>query len=198
MKRARPTPRRLGWSQSAQFRQIGRDAIRQWNAKRDLMPRCDAVSKSSGGRCRQWPMQNGRCHWHGGRTGRGDLWHLPQYADCSTAAGEAKFNRKLRDLKRYADKRAARLAAMTPEQRARHDAWHRAHAPGAAAPRRANRERTRQSSEARGLIAQQPRQLASDPEATRIERALAAASVELARLEARSAKPTEEDEGIFS
>ena len=198
MKRVRPTPRRLGWSQSVQFRQIGRDAIRQWNAKRDLMPRCDVVRKSDGGRCRQWPMPNGRCYWHGGRTGRGDSWHLPRYADCSTPAGEAKFNRKLRDRKRYAEKRAARLAAMTPEQRARHDAWHRAHAVGAAALRRANHERARQSAVTRLLIAPAPRQGLSDPESIRINRALAVAKAKLARLEAASDKPTDEDEGVFA
>lgn len=198
MKRGRPTPRRLGWSQSAQFRQIGRDAIRQWNAKRDLMPRCDVVRKSDGGRCRQWPTPNGRCYWHGGRTGRGDSWHLPQYADCSTPAGEAKFSRKLRDRKRYADKRAVRLAAMTPEQRAKHDAWHRAHTPGAAALRRANRERARQSAEAARLIAPAPRQRLSDPESIRIETALAAARGKLASLEAQITKSSDEDEGVFA
>jgi hypothetical protein len=198
MKRARPTPRRLGWSQSAQFRQIGRTAIRQWNAERDRLPRCEAVRKSDGGLCQQWQMANGRCYMHGGRTPRGDQWHVVQHRDCSTPKGEAKFNRKLRDQKRYAEKRAARLAAMTPEQLARHDAWHRSRAPGAAATRSADRLRRRQNAEARVLVSGEPRQRVSDPEAARVEAALAAAKAKLARLEARSAKPADEDEGIFA
>jgi hypothetical protein len=198
MKRARPTPRRLGWSQSAQFRQIGREAIKQWNAKRGQMPRCDAVRKSGGGRCQQWPMQNWRCYWHGGRTGRGEFWHTVQHTDCSTPAGEAKFNRKLRDQKKYAAKRAARLAAMTPEQRAAHDAWHRAHAPGAAAARSADRARTRQNAETRLMLAQEPRHGVSGPELIRIGTALAAAKARLAVLEARNTKPSNDDEGIFA
>jgi len=199
VKRARPTSRRLGWSQSAQFRQIGRDAIKQWNAKRDDMPRCDAVRKSEGGgRCRQWPMQNGRCHWHGGRTGQGDLWHVPRYAGFSTAAGEAKFNRKLRSQKRYAEKRAARLAAMTPDERAKYDAWHRSHRPGAAAARSTRRARASEDAQARLLITLEPSQQPSDPELIRIEGALAAANARLVVLEARTAKSGDDDEGIFA
>ena len=199
MKRTRPTSRRLGWSQSAQFRQIGREAIKQWNAKRDEMPRCDAVRKSEGGgRCRQWPMQNSRCYWHGGRTGQGDTWHTVRHSDFSTPAGEAKFNRKLRDRKRYAEKRAARLAAMTPDERAKHDAWHRSHRPGAGAARSTQRARADQDAQARLLITLEPSQRPSDPELTRIETALAAAKAKLAVLEARNAEPSNDDEGIFA
>ena len=87
---------------------------------------------------------------------------------------------------------------MTPEQLARHDAWHRSRAPGAAATRGADRIRRRQNAEARVLVSGEPRQRLSDPETTRIEAALAAAKAKLARLEARSAKPVDEDEGIFA
>lgn len=191
MKRARPTPRLLGWSQSAQFRQIGRTAIRQWNAERARLPRCDAIRKNDGGRCQQWQMANGRCFWHGGATPRADQYHrmrLPSSVE--------KLDAKLRDQKRYAAKRALRLAAMTPEQRAKHDAWHRSHAPGAAASRSADRERMRQNAEGSLLLTQAARQRPTDPELNRIKTALAAARAKLARLEARA--DSDENEGIFS
>ncbi|APG15967.1 hypothetical protein ACVIW2_006348 [Bradyrhizobium huanghuaihaiense] len=60
----------------------------------------------------------------------GKAWHLPQYGDASTPAGATRFNRKVRQQQRYAKQRAERLAAMTPRQRATHDAWHRARRPG--------------------------------------------------------------------
>jgi hypothetical protein len=145
-------------------------------------------------------MKNGRCDRHGGKTPSGRQWHVVQYSDCSTPAGEAKFNRKLRTQQRYAEQRAARLAAMTPEQRAKYDAWHRSHAPGAAATRNADRERTRQNAEARLLLATEPRQRLSDPETSRIETALATAKAKLANLEGRTTKPSNDDdaEGIFA
>ncbi|MGY3364179.1 hypothetical protein ACVWZL_001304 [Bradyrhizobium sp. GM2.4] len=75
---------------------------------------------------------------------------------------------------------------MTPDQRAKHEAWHRTHRPGAGAARSAERERARQSADARRLIAEQPPEVLLGPEAVRIREALAAAKAELARLEVRS------------
>ena len=31
-----------------------------------LLPRCNATAKSTGKRCRQAAMRNGKCYWHGG------------------------------------------------------------------------------------------------------------------------------------
>jgi hypothetical protein len=138
-------------------------------------------------------MRNGRCGIHGGKTPGGRQWHVVQYPDCSTPAGEAKFNRKLRQQQRYAAKRAERLAAMTPDQRAKHDEWHLSHPPGGA--RSAGGARKRQSAQARLLLSQQPSRRVTDPEAVRIETALAAARARLAILEARVAKPGNDDEG---
>lgn len=185
------------WRKSAEFRQIARKSAKANLAKFDAAPRCGAARKRDGDPCSNPSMKNGRCPLHGGKTPSGDQWHVVQFGDCSTPHGEAKFNRKLRDHQRYAAKRAARLAAMTPEQRAKHDAWHRAHAPGAAVRRRADRVRATQNAEIRRLFAQEPRQGPADPESIRIKTALAAAEAELARLEERAGKPNN-DEGIFA
>jgi len=32
------------------------------------LPRCNATSKTTGQRCRQAAMENGKCHWHGGKS----------------------------------------------------------------------------------------------------------------------------------
>jgi hypothetical protein len=135
------------WPQSVQFRALSRDAIRRWNAERVRRPRCGAKRKN-GSLCQQWPMPNGRCHWHGGRTGRGASWHQPIFS-----SNPAKLERKLRDLKRREKRRGARLAAATPAERERHAAWQLSHSPGAAAARKAKREARRQGQEARKLLA---------------------------------------------
>ncbi len=190
----RPTSGQNRWRKSAEFRQIARKSARANLKKFSAAPRCGAARKRDGAPCEKPAMKNGRCDRHGGKTPRGSRWHVPQYAGC---ASEAKLNRKLRDHQRYAKKRAARLAAMTPEQRTKHDAWHRSHAPGAAAARNARRERTRQNGEARRLLSPEPCQRSLDPEKVRIETALADARAKLLLLETQS-KPTDEDEGIFA
>ena len=32
------------------------------------LPRCNALAKSTGKRCRQPAMDNGKCYWHGGKS----------------------------------------------------------------------------------------------------------------------------------
>lgn len=150
MNSCRPTQGKSGWSQSAQFRAIGRAAIRAWNAKRTDAPRCGAVRKSDGDKCRQWPMQNGRCYLHGGRTPRGDQWHLRQ-----PPATMAKLDRKLRTVERNAKMRASRIADMTPDERKVHEAWKKAHAPGPSGPRASARLRRQHDRDAKELITSQ-------------------------------------------
>lgn len=197
MKRRGPKRGRTGWQQSVEFRAIGRAAIQAWNAQRAAMPRCDAVRRSDGGRCQQWPMGNGRCYLHGGRTPRKDQWHVVQYPDCSTPKGEAKFNRKLRDRKTYAKKQAAQLAAMTAERRAEHDAWRRTHKPGSEAARRAESARAGQDAEIRRLLAAELPERAADPELERIRADLAKAQAELTRLQAKRDEIKHGDDGVF-
>lgn len=184
------------WRQSAKFREIAIQALKRNVATFQAAPRCGAKRKRDGEPCCNPAMKNGRCPLHGGKTPSGAQWHVVQYGDCSTPHGEAKFNRKLRDHQRYAKKRAARLAAMTPEQRAEYDAWHRSHRPGAGAARSIQRARAGQNAQAHLLVALEPPLRTTDPELIRIKTALASAEAELAHLGARTSKPTD-DEGIF-
>ena len=169
MNRQRPTTGGAGWSQSAQFRAIGRTAIRAWNAKRDQLPRCGARRKSDGSPCRQWPMKNGRCYLHGGATPRGDQWHRLQ-----ATADDRKSGRKLKRQQRAVDERAERITAMSPAEREQHKAWQRSHKPGSAAARAAEREKRRQGKEAADLLksaACGPR--TANPDAVAFQRELA-------------------------
>ena len=52
-----PQGQRLGW-------------LKNGNLPCDLtkLPRCNATSKSTGQRCKQPAMKNGKCHWHGGKS----------------------------------------------------------------------------------------------------------------------------------
>jgi hypothetical protein len=187
------------WRKSAEFRKIALKSAKANLAKFNAAPRCGAARKRDGEPCRNPAMKNGRCDRHGGKTPSGRQWHVVQYSDCSTPAGEAKFNRKLRTQQRYAEQRAARLAAMTPEQRAKHDAWHRTHAPGAAALRDAERVRRGQCADAKRLLAQGPFSVAPGAQLARVLAALATTRAKLARIEARATKSNDDnDGGIFS
>jgi hypothetical protein len=187
------------WRKSSTFRQIARNSAKANIAAFNAAPRCGAARKRDGKPCCNPAMKNGRCGLHGGKTPRGRQWHVIQLPDCSTPAGEAKFNRKLRNRNRYAVKRAARLAAMTPEQRAKHDAWHRSHPPGGSrASRSVKSDRVRQDADLRRLLAESPSLPTPGPELVRIRTALAVARAKLARLDAKAGKSTDDNEGVFS
>jgi hypothetical protein len=184
------------WRRSARFRGIARQNAKILNAK--VRPRCGAARKRDGKPCGNAAMKNGRCSIHGGKTPSGRQWHIVQYPDCSTPAGAAKFHRKLRQQERDAANRALRLAAMTPDQRAKHDAWHRSHRPGPVAARSVQRARAGQNAQTHLLVDLGPSQPTTDPESIRIERLLAVAKARLAVLDARTTKPSNDDEGIFT
>ncbi len=190
--------RRDAWRKGADFRQIARASARANLAAFAKATRCGAARRRDGEPCINPAMANGRCAIHGGKTPRGDQWHVLQAVDCSTPKGVAKFNAKLRQQKKYAEKRAARLAAMTPEQRARHEAWHRTHKPGSGGVRRAEGIRARNDAEIRILLAGEAPCRPDSPEKTRLLAERAAVLAELARLEARNDEPKTDDEGIFS
>lgn len=134
-------------------------------------------------------MANGRCYWHGGATPRENGFHR-----MSMPATVEKLDAKLHRSERKNKRRLAWLASMTPERRAKYDAWVKTHQPGAAAPRAAERERRRQNAEARALLAQGGSPLPTEPTAP--QAAIAAAKARLAVLEAKIAQPGD-DEGIF-
>lgn len=186
------------WRQSAEFRQIATRALKTNLVASKAAPRCGARRKRDGAPCCRPAMKNGRCYLHGGKTPSGRQWHVVQFPDCSTPAGEAKFNRKLRDRERIARKRAAWIAAMTPERRAKYDAWHRTHAPGAKAARKTERERRRQSVRARLLLNGGASRATSDPKLVLIEATLVELRAELARLEAQDRSLKDADGGVFA
>jgi len=88
-------------------------------------PRCGARRKSDGKPCMGLPMANGRCFMHGGPTPRGDQWHKRQFP-----ADPVRFDRKMRNIERDRKRLVAKLASMTPEERARYEQWLRDHQPG--------------------------------------------------------------------
>ena len=139
--------------QTEAFRAAGDAALRRYNASWELLPKCGAHAKHSGLPCKKPAMKNGRCYWHGGATPSGDGWHKPVWPHADAPDAVERLNRKLRDLERRQRKRAARLARMTPEERARHEKWHRDHPTGSRAEREAAKAGRRQNDAARACLA---------------------------------------------
>jgi hypothetical protein len=102
-------------------------------------------------------------------------------------------------MQRYAEKRAARLAAMSDAERERYLAWCRTHpAGGSRGSRRAKSDQARQAADLRRMLAQAPSLPPANPELVRVRTALAAVKARLAELEVGKATPSNDDEGIFS
>lgn len=134
---------------------IGEAALRRW--RRDVLPqlpRCGAKTRVTGEPCKRLPEPGRtRCRYHGGKTPKGAGWHRPQF---HPSADPKKADKKLADLARREKKRRARLAAMTPEERARYEAWHAARRPGGAAARRMARQARDAAALVRELLATEP------------------------------------------
>lgn len=139
---------------SARHRTQARDAILRWHQKlRQLRSLCGAKRKHDGETCRQIAMANGRCYYHGGRTGSGKDWHKTKWPKGTAPDVEEKLARKLRNQAHAANARKKRLAAMNEEQRARYDQWQRTHQPGSPASRAAKRAERKQASWLRERLA---------------------------------------------
>lgn len=143
---------------SSAYRGYLRGWMRAYNRdRRPLLPRCNATAKSTGRPCGN-PAIKGRskCRLHGGATGRGKDWHKRAHVKRPKATGftvEKRLREKLSAIDRDASRRAARRAAMTPEEREHHSNWHLAHKPGATGPRAVQRRRLRQDAEFADLLA---------------------------------------------
>lgn len=95
------------------------------------MPRCGAKAKSTGSPCRQpGSGRGGRCVYHGGKSTAGETWGLRQWSDSTSPVVARRQMDKAKKVERAVAEREQRLAAMPPDERARYDAWLRAHAPG--------------------------------------------------------------------
>lgn len=132
---------------------IGGKALSHWQRNvRAFLPKCGAKAKGTGEPCRQVALLNGRCQYHGGRTPKGRHWHRPRWPNRDAPDAAQKLNRKLRDLERAARKREARLAAMTAQERAAFDRWHRLRPTGSPAERAARKRDREAAAEARRLL----------------------------------------------
>ncbi|WP_417578596.1 hypothetical protein [Pelagibacterium sp.] len=110
-------------------------------------------------------MKNGRCYYHGGATPTGDDWHKRQWPNGTAKDAIHRMNQKLVKIEKARRERALRVKAMTTQQRARHDKWHKEHPSGSAKKRRADRSQRERDLEARKLLAkadQRPRQISSE------------------------------------
>lgn len=184
-----------GWRRSAAFREVAVEAIRAWNRKRAGMPKCGAVRRHDGEPCQQIAMANGRCHYHGGKTPKGDAWHRPRWPNGNSPDAEAKLQRKLHDLSRAQKAREKRLAAMTAAERQRYDAWLRTHKPGPAASRAAAKLRRQQDLEGAALLASAPKP--DSLELAEVKARLAAVRSEIAAMKAAIAAQREAEQGVF-
>jgi hypothetical protein len=190
----RPTPKQRAWWSSARFREIGRRTCQRINARRHDAVKCGATKRTDGEPCRNLPLANGRCRFHGGRTPSGKAWHVVQYPASDTPVRAAKSDRKAADVVKRARKLAKRLAAMSPEDRARYEAWRRAHAPGPPAARSAARRTAAQNQATRELLARPDAPGSRDADIAEVEMFLAQMKREQAAAE--RAWPLNDD-GVF-
>ncbi|OBQ77406.1 HGGxSTG domain-containing protein [Mesorhizobium sp. WSM3873] len=187
--------RRDPWRGSAEQIAVGRAAIMKWNRIRHLQPKCGATRKRDGEPCQNLAMENGRCRFHGGKTGKGANWHKPVWPHRDAPDAETKLNKKLATLQRAASKRAKRVAAMTPEERAAYETWKRSHKPGPAATRaRARRER-QEVQQVREILSARPPAKAANADVAELDTLIAKKKAELDRL--IDANSETDDKGAF-
>lgn len=160
----------------------------RFNATRHLRPTCAAVRRTTGEPCRNLPLENGRCRFHGGAVPRGENWHKVQLTNA--AGSVAKLDKKLAEVRLRERRRAARVAAMTPEERERHDRWHAARKPGSKDARAAAKQARRNSAELMDSMRQVPR--APTPELMTLDRML-----DEARKRLELMKAVEQGRGVF-
>ena len=143
----RAMSRQRTWANSPAGHLAARRAAEKSLSARRAAPRCGAARKSDGKPC-QRPALKGRtrCRLHGGASGRGDQWHVVQWPG-PDAPPEA-IERKMRDLARREQRRLARVAAMTPEQREIYEKRRRAVQPRSVTIR----EQERRSRQAAALL----------------------------------------------
>lgn len=169
--------RRRGWLRSLEVRA---------NA-----PKCGAKSRQTGLPCKNPVKEEGkRCRYHGGATPKGKDWHRRQFP-----SSPHRLEGKMKALRRRDREAEERRAAMTPEEREKHEERRRHRQPGTPLERR----KAKYDREARKMVSA----LLDNPDKRRSdeEKALAA-EIELleaaaAELEKSKEDETEDDKGIF-
>lgn len=121
------------WIDSPRFAAAREAAAEKGRVVQDAAPRCGAKRRTDGRTCRNFALENGRCRIHGGRVPKGDDWHRVRWP--GPDAPVWKVEKKIRELERRNAKRAARIAAMSPEERVRFEKRSRAMQPGTPAER---------------------------------------------------------------
>ncbi len=162
---------------TTRHRMQAREALINWHRKtRPLVPKCGAKTRA-GHPCGIIALKNGRCWRHGGRTGKGYNWHRLRWPKDGPAA-ELKLQRKLAVREKTAKERAARIAAMTPEERERHESWQRTHRSGPPAARAEKRRQREQNADIAAVVAKErlpvPASIELQIEIDALERRLAA------------------------
>lgn len=177
------TARQRAWIKSPQAAEQRRTASHLARAARASRPKCGARRKSDGEPCRNPALECGRCARHGGKTPSGSAWHVVQLPGRNAPLW--KLEKKLKEIERRRRAQAARVAAMTQEQKQRYDAWHRTHRPGSAA----QREARRRDREATAMFAA-PRAAPPDPELDKLAAAIAELQARKAQLLAGASTST--------
>ena len=180
------------WQKSERFRQIGSSAMKAFHAIRHTLPKCTAISKSTGDQCGNLAMANGKCWCHGGRTPAGDGWHRPVWPN-DGPAGERKLNRKLATFQRAAEQRERKLAGATEDERHNYEAWKKTHEPGKQANRAMKRKQRQDAASFRSVVEAPPADRPCDPELNALEIQIAVARRRAAALASKLA----DNEGIF-
>jgi hypothetical protein len=172
------TARQRAWVQSARWKAERKAGADKSRVQRRSQPHCGARRKNGGGPCRMLALANGRCRFHGGATPAGRAWHRVQYPD--PILQPEKYAKKVREVERRRQQRRARVAKMTPEERAKYEARSKAAQPRSVA----ERESRRRDREAQSLFARRPPSAAPDPEVLALEAQLAEVRAHRARLKA--------------
>jgi hypothetical protein len=126
-------------------RQKARQTIAEYNRKvRPFITLCGAQCRGQPGKfCQRIPVKGrDRCELHGGKTPRGKEWHRQQRPDGSRKSDEWRAMNKLKTIEIRRKELAARLAAMTEEEREAYERYSRAARPGTLAERE-DRKRNR-------------------------------------------------------
>ncbi|MGH7005720.1 MAG: hypothetical protein ACREIP_17385, partial [Alphaproteobacteria bacterium] len=137
------------WRRSSEWRAMARSFCVQFNIDRKNKPKCGAKRKTDGEPCQNLGMKNGRCFRHGGKTPRGDNWHVTQWPNKRHPFATTKMEKKLQWQERRAATRAKRAAQMTPDELAAFEFWKQTHKPGKAAARELKRQDARNSADFR-------------------------------------------------
>ena len=93
-------------------------------------------------------------------------WHLTQWPDKRQRRAMEKLDRKLQDVERDRKELQERLAAMTPDERARYEKKKMAMTPGPASARALKRQEAKQAAEFRQFAT--PQEKEHSPEAAEL------------------------------